>query len=135
MPTDPTAIDQDLLRLSEYVDKQPWVNSWISEQSDVDAEVYEWLRTRPEIIHPSMIKFPPSCLVAANTGLVCPAPGMVGIVTSWAEKGQIGVRDRPDGEVLARCHPEWLEVIACRHPFTPDYMKLFLAELAGGAPS
>jgi hypothetical protein len=111
-----------------------WTKEWQEGEWEMDEEAIEWLRNLPTSVHPLLLKFPPSCLVKANTELLCPAPGEIGIVTSYTEpdekcpEGQISVRQSPEAGIRMQCRPEWLEVVGYYKGITPDVIKLLLAK-------
>lgn len=90
-----------------------WTDAWMKGEPPAVATVGAWLRARPLELRPLMIRFPPSCLVRAKLGvrLMVPAPGVVGIVSSYLENGHVTVRESPTSALRAECDPNDLEVV------------------------
>ena len=123
-----------------------WTEEW--QRGDMEpadfAEGASWMRSRPESVKALMQRFPPAALVSAKDGkaLRCPAPGDVGIVTSYHEphpddsceaclgapEGLIGVRDGPTGSVIHHCRPEWLEVVGFYKGMTAERVTSLLLD-------
>lgn len=110
---------------------QDWIEEWQEGELALNADSVAWMRTRPDSVKAIMREFPPSCLVRAKPGkkLLIPAPGVIGVVTSYAEVGEeieISVADHPDSDKWARCKPEWLEVVGYYKGLTLDVTKALL---------
>ena len=110
-----------------------WFRPWIAGEYNYDPQDIEWVRSRPDSVKALMLAFPPSCVVRAVDGrkLYCPAPGHLGIVTSYIKGGTLTVRDGPDGGVRFECQPDWLEVVGYWSGLTPQIMAEILAAQIG----
>ena len=103
-----------------------WAQDHMAVKEELNAEAIDWIRSRPPVVRDLMLKFPPSCLVRANTPLRHPAPGVIGKVVSYLENGNVRVVDGPDGDVAAECQPHWLEVVGYWNGVTPDRVREIL---------
>jgi hypothetical protein len=97
---------------------ETWITEWTSGKLPVDEDSKNWIVSRPASIKKLMLRFPPSCVVKARVPLLIPAPGQVGIVTSYFEpmekypEGLVTVRTQPASDTVAQCDPAQLEVVA-----------------------
>jgi hypothetical protein len=98
-----------------------------SQQAAID-----WIRSRPRSLHDVMVKFPPNCLVRATRRLHVPAPGKTARVKVYIDNKQedempsVRVVEEPDGDVLAECQTDWIEVVSYWEWSTPDFVKIAL---------
>jgi len=120
-------------QLREYMQAvvlgQPWVKTWAEEsRAQWPDDAAEWVRTRPRSVQKLLVRFPPGCLVRSKPEkrLMVPAPGTVGIVTSYYESGMVSVIQGPDSNVRAQCEADWLEVVVCRQGQYPDDVRRVL---------
>lgn len=94
-----------------------WASQWMLGEWVEDTDTVDWMRKLPSSVRELMLKFPPSCIVAANRELLIPSAGEVAIVTSYLEPnaehpgGMVAVRQSPDSILTAECDPEWLRVV------------------------
>jgi len=112
-----------------------WANAWQEGTMEFDKDSIDWIKSRPENIRDLLIRFPPSCIVRATRSLVCPAPGDVGIITSYSEpdekypNGTVSVRASPYACTRAQCDPEWLTVVGYYQGITPEVIKMIFDDL------
>ena len=86
--------------------------------AEQEAELREWVLSRPASIQEVMCQFPPGCTVRATVPLDIPAPGCVGQIVSYiepGENGRVGIRVRGrwngDGPFMdAHCNVDEVEL-------------------------
>lgn len=93
----------------------------LSQRPPTDAEMAEllgFLRGLPPAVLEVAERFPPGAIVRAGDGhrLICPAPGKIGLVTSYLENDDDTVSVNVEGgsvvgPIAAACDPDWLEVV------------------------
>jgi hypothetical protein len=99
---------------------------------ETQQEAINWIRSRPKCLHSVLVQFPPNCLVRANRTLHVPGPGKTARIKVYVESKKkdviptVRVVEEPDGEVLAECQTDWLEVVSYWEWSTPDFVKLAL---------
>lgn len=109
---------------------QRWLSTWSMAGGDADMkEAIAWLRSRPSILHPLMIDFPPLCIVRAKVPLIVPAPHTYGVLWSWLEpnkaypSGQVKILQDPGSLVGGMCEPDDLEVVGFWCGWSHDRVK------------
>jgi hypothetical protein len=103
-----------------------WTQEWQTDEFEPDAELIDWIKSRPDSVKKTMLIFPPACLVRANRLLVCPAPGTIGVVYSYLEDGSVFVLQHPASNMKAQCDFDWLEVVGYHGSLTPEYVQSIL---------
>ena len=129
------ASDQMMLAFAmgkPFVSKPDWMDEWTAGEWIQEEGAVSWIRSRPDAIQKMMIAYPPSCLVVSTRPLHIPAPGTVGIVTSYIDPGEehpdglVTVRQSPHGDVRAQCEPSCLAVVGYYRGLTPTKVKELL---------
>jgi hypothetical protein len=105
-----------------------WLAEFTKPQEIPQSTVEYLLQLSPGSL-PTVIKFPPSCVVKAKDGveLACPRKGFYGLVTSYTRDGSdVKVTPAPydkEAQFAGMCDPDWLEVVGYWRGLTPDKVR------------
>jgi hypothetical protein len=104
--------------------KPEWIDEWTGpdHKFEHDEDAISWIRSRPDSIKELMLKFPPSCVVKSDIPLHT-ADDQYGILSSYAENGQVSIRAHPDGGVRGFVDPKHLTVVGYWGGVTSDVIK------------